>query len=194
MTSATIARREARRTEMLEAALDLIRREGPEVSMEELAAACGVTKPIVYRHFGDRDGLVQAMGAHFVTGLVFELAEAIRADLPVRQRVTDAVDTFVGTIEADPEVYRFLVHHAPPAADQFVAALLADEVAKVLRELLAESGLDPSPAEIWAYGIVGMVHFAGDWWAARRAVTRDELVDRLTDLLLSGLEGTGLVP
>src|SRR6266508_4509657 len=51
--------RMARRLELLEAAIEVIRREGPTASMDEIAAQAGITKPIVYRYFGDRAGVHQ---------------------------------------------------------------------------------------------------------------------------------------
>src|SRR6266511_236767 len=53
--------RMARRLELLEAAIEVIRREGPTASMDEIAAQAGITKPIVYRYFGDRAGVYQAL-------------------------------------------------------------------------------------------------------------------------------------
>ena len=73
------ARVEARRAELLEGAIGVIRARGAAASMEEIAAGCGVTKPILYRHFGDRDGLVQAIAVWFATDLVLDVAAYIRS-------------------------------------------------------------------------------------------------------------------
>ena len=54
-------RREARREELLAAAIEVIRSVGPGATMEEMANAGGISKPILYRHFRDRDGLVAAI-------------------------------------------------------------------------------------------------------------------------------------
>ena len=40
----------------------------------------------------------------------------------------------------------------------------------------------------WGYGIVGLVHQAGDWWLEDRTMSREDLVGYLTNLLWSGLE------
>jgi hypothetical protein len=101
-----------------------------------------------------------------------------------------AIDTYVRHIEADAELYRFLIQEAPQGGIQFMAALVAEEVAHRLGSLLDREG-DPA-VDAWAYGLVGMVHFAGDWWAYRRSTSRKELVDRLCDLAWSGLSGLGL--
>ena len=52
--------RAERRPQLLDAAVGRDPAMGPGVTMEQLAKAGGVTKPILYRHFGDRDGLIQA--------------------------------------------------------------------------------------------------------------------------------------
>src|SRR5689334_16025722 len=86
--------RERRRQEMIDAAVDVVRRDGPMVSMEQIAAECGVTKPIIYRHFGDRDGLVMEIGERFVDELVAEISPALlRDDAP-------PVDLLTATMEA----------------------------------------------------------------------------------------------
>src|SRR5512147_2238562 len=58
---ATEARRGEQRLRLLQAAQRAIHRDGAQVSMEDIAAEAGITKPIVYRHFGDRRGLAVAL-------------------------------------------------------------------------------------------------------------------------------------
>lgn len=181
-----------RREELLAETMAVIRDRGSGASMAELAAGCGVTKPILYRHFGDRDGLVQAMAFRFATDLVLDLTAHIQSDQPIEDRVAGAVNAFISHIDRETAIYRFLTQEAPPGAEQFLASLVAEEVARVLRDLLAELGLPDSGATVWAYGLVGAVHFAGDWWAVNQSIPRDELVDQLVTLIWSGLAGLGL--
>ncbi|MDZ7733958.1 MAG: TetR/AcrR family transcriptional regulator [Acidimicrobiia bacterium] len=171
-----------------------MRREGPDVSMEDVAGACGVTKPILYRHFGDRDGLVHAMGAHFVTDLVFELAGAIRAASPSRSACAARSTPSSPASRPTPTctASSFATRHRRPSSSSSPCSPKRWPACSA--SCSRTPALDPAPAEIWAYALVGSVHVAGDWWTARGTVTRDELVTRLTDLLLSGLEGQGLDP
>jgi hypothetical protein len=53
-------------------------------------------------------------------------------------------------------------------------------------------GFDDRAAEPWSYAIVGMTLSAGEWWLDCRTMSRDDLVSYLTQLLWSGLAGTGL--
>ncbi|MEJ5253732.1 MAG: TetR/AcrR family transcriptional regulator [Acidimicrobiales bacterium] len=186
------AKREHRRQQLLEAAVALVRREGPYATMEQIAAACGVTKPILYRHFGDRQGLVLAIAEGFVTDLIAGLAPALVSSEPPRKLLARTIDAYLTLIERDTNLYRFLSVHADPGKRDLLTALIAEEVAIVLERILSTFGLDPADGKPWAYGVVGMVHLAGDWWVENRPIPRARLVDRLTTLLWSGFEGVGV--
>ena len=64
---------------------------------------------------------------------------------------------------------------------------IAQQVALVAAERLRLAGRDPRAALPWAYGIVGLVHQAGDWWVDDQTMTREALVDHLVSLLWDGL-------
>ncbi len=103
------ARRAARRVELLDAAVRAIRRGGPSVSMDVIAAEAGVTKPIVYRHFGDRVGLASALAEQFGAALVAELDEALTRNLPPDDLLRATIDAYLAFVERDPHLYNFLV-------------------------------------------------------------------------------------
>jgi AcrR family transcriptional regulator len=160
--------------------------------MEAMAAAAGVTKPILYRHFGDREGLVEALGERFFGELSERLAGALGADREPRAVLRSGIDTYVSFIEAEPATYRFLMQQGHRPGGDTITSLahqMGSRVAAVLENGLAAAGLDTGAAEPWAYGIVGMVHLAGDWWVDRQTISRERLVSYLTDLLWSGLIG-----
>jgi AcrR family transcriptional regulator len=194
------ARREAKTAALVEATLSAIRRHGPGVSMDQIALEAGVAKPILYRHFGDRGGLVLAIALRFTDELREELGSALT--LPVtdpRALLVAAIDAHVALVERDPDVYRFIVERvtteAPggPAKLQTFLQQVGAQVALVLGEALHRSGYDSGVAEPWAFGIVGMVHGASLWWAERRSMSRARLVDSLAALLWSGL-GQAIAP
>jgi AcrR family transcriptional regulator len=185
-------RRAARRVELLDAAVRAIRRDGPSVSMDVIAAEAGVTKPIVYRHFGDRVGLASALAEQFGAALVGELDAALSQDLPPDQLLRATIDTYLAFVERDPQLYSFLVGRLGVPNNDVANGLITQvgtRVALALGEQLRALGIDSGPAEPWAFGIVGMVHLAGDWWLERRTMTRARLVDDITSLLWHGLGG-----
>jgi AcrR family transcriptional regulator len=192
-------RRRLRRGELLDAAIDVIRREGADVTMEEMATAGGISKPILYRHFVDRDGLVAAITeqalAEVAEILDAKLAETRTDEPPHSIRAT--IDAFFEYVEREPQLYRFIVYgdakRATMAAVAFVDRI-ADRVAETLAAGLAERGLDPSPAPIWARAIVGMVEVTSAWWINSATVDRPRAVDALTDLVWGGIVGSVAEP
>ena len=167
--------------------------------MDQLAAAAGVTKPILYKHFGDRSGLTKAIGDEYATGILDEIRAALASGGDDQVLLVAAVDAYLSFVERDPDLYRFLVMTGGDNAAVGAATLvdfmprIAQEVALVLGERMRDAGLDSGAAEPWAYGIVGMVHLAGHWWLGRGTMPRARLVEYLTSLLWNGLPGSALV-
>jgi len=177
---------------LLAGAIRVIRRDGPLASMDAIAAEAGVTKPIVYRHFGDRDGLTQAVATQFAGELLTELRAALAGSDEPEQVLRATIDAYLGFIERDPQIYRFVVQGPPTASPDGLTLAgfvrqIGQEVSVVIGEGMRQAGADSGAAEPWAFGIVGMVHLAGDWWLERRSMPRARLVDYLTSLVWNGM-------
>lgn len=187
--------REARRAELVDAAVAAIRAHGAGVGMEEIAAQAGVSKPILYRHFTDRADLWLAVSRQVTDDLLAAMSSELAVDRPPRETIAAVVDTYLALIEEDTDVYRFVVHGS--FADRGLSsdlvrahmALMASQVARVLGGRLRDAGADAGGAEPWAHGIVGMVQAAADWWIDRRSMTRQALVSYLTAMISTGVEG-----
>ncbi|WP_431040663.1 TetR family transcriptional regulator [Streptomyces sp. P1-3] len=193
-----------RRRELLEAADRVVLRDGPGASMNAIAAEAGITKPILYRHFGDKGGLYRALAERHTDALLASLRAALDAPADRRERVESTLSTYLAAIEARPQVYRFLMH--PADAEQQVEAeqgfdvgrhsapllrRMGEELAEVIAERvdLGPGGMDLARA--WGHGIVGMMYAAGDWWLRERPCPREDLVRHLTDLLWGQLAAAG---
>jgi AcrR family transcriptional regulator len=186
------ARRAERRAELLRAANQVVKRDGPNASMSAIAAEGGVTKPILYKHFGDKGGLYQAIAEFYVRQLMERLRDALKSENDPHGLIRRTIDAYIGFVEEEPEAYRFLMHRAiseRPEAEATVSQFIqqvAREVAVILGEELRRAGIDSGGAQPWAHGIVGMVQLAGDWWLKNRTMTRERLVEYLDVLLWSG--------
>ncbi|MFJ9823704.1 TetR family transcriptional regulator [Streptomyces sp. NPDC101160] len=191
-----------RRRELLEAADRVVLRDGPKASMNAIAAEAGITKPILYRHFGDKGGLYRALATRHTDALLSALRAALDAPADRRQRVESTLDTYLASIEAMPQVYRFLMHPAEEShqAEQgfdvgrHSAPLLrrmGEELGQVIAERVDLGPDSEAQARIWGHGIVGMMHAAGDWWLGERPCSRAELVRSLADLLWGRLAAAG---
>ncbi|MCW2918019.1 MAG: transcriptional regulator, TetR family [Actinomycetia bacterium] len=180
-----------RRRALLEAADRIIQREGPEASMAAIAAEAGISKPILYRHFGDKSGLYQALAERHTRKLIEGIREEFSSSDSIRARTRTTIDTYLSTISANLHLYRFLMHRAS-AEDAATHSAMSTMIRGVSTELaevmMAEGALtDRARAYVWGHAVVGMVQTAGDWWLDHPEVARDTVVDSLADLILAGL-------
>jgi len=196
-SSGAIRGRPARRAELLDAAIRAIRREGPSVSMETIAAEAGITKPVVYRHFGDKDGLYRALAERYIADLMGELETALASIDDPRQRIEVTIGTYLKLVERDPGVYRFLTRTVvadwSEGADHLAGFVhrIAGRISEVLTTQFIRLGLPARGADAYAHGLVGMVRQAGDWWVEDGSYERTELAHLLTNWIWWGFTGLG---
>ena len=143
-------RREARREELLAAAIEVIRRGGADATMEEMADAGGISKPILYRHFRDRDGLVAAISEQAMAQLAAILDERMGdRNITGRDGVRATIDAFFEYIERDTSLYHFVVENDMRHGGQATLAFTeqnAEHVAALLRDGLAAAvAIRPPP-------------------------------------------------
>jgi AcrR family transcriptional regulator len=193
--NATQQTRAGRRQALLDAAHIVIRRDGPAASMDDVAAEAGITKPILYRHFGNKGGLYKALAERYVWALLTERRRIVQDQSDPHTRLRSTIDAYLAFVERDPQVYRFLAQHAFYERPEAQAALtdyirtLAGEITAELHEGLKRAGGNPAAAQPWAFGIIGFVQMATDWWLADRTMSRADFVDHLTHLLWTGISG-----
>ncbi|WP_081865974.1 TetR family transcriptional regulator [Blastococcus sp. URHD0036] len=188
--------RRARREQLVDATLTAVARHGAGVGMDEIAASAGTSKTVVYRHFADRGELYVAVCARVAGQLTARLREAMASSTDPRARVGAAIETYLAFLEADPELYRFVVSHPlldrPVDADPIssLSDLVGEQAAALVADALARAGRDPAPAGPWGHGLVGLVRSAADWWLrADRPMIRADLAAHLTELAWAGLAG-----
>ncbi|MBE8522586.1 TetR/AcrR family transcriptional regulator [Amycolatopsis sp. H6(2020)] len=184
----------ARRKEFVEAALRALDTHGPDLGMEDVAAEAGVTKPVLYRHFDDKADLYVALGQRGTEILFERLIPAINAELAPVPRIRMALDAFFTVIEEHPNLYRLLAHGRPekPVSSDVVAEdkeLIASALTALLGDYMRMFNMDSGAAEPWAHGIVGMVQNTGEWWLDRRSMSRDAVVEYLTQIIWAAIDG-----
>ncbi len=185
----------AKREQLLDAADRVVQRDGSAASMNLIAAEAGITKPILYRHFGDKVGLYRALADRHIDELLARLRAALstRGGLQARTRAT--VDAYLAAVEEEPQVYRFLVERAaveePDVRGQVQGFVrrFGEELAAGIANEPQLQGVDPARALVWAHAIAGMVQATGDWWLDNPDVAREQVVDQLTALLWQGFAG-----
>lgn len=193
-------RKQDRRAQLLGAAIRAVEREGPAVSVETIAAEAGITRPVLYRHFGDKAGLYQAVVDAYTGAVAEALAPALSSRGSPRRALVRTIEAYLDFLAEHRQLYRFAQWARAEQTGAHVAvrsyvSSLADALTDTLGTMLEAAGLDPALAEPWSYGIVGLVHLVGDWWIEDpeprpRAQVAADLVDLLWEGL-SRLESTG---
>jgi AcrR family transcriptional regulator len=188
------AHREARRAELVEAAVAAIDTLGPQASIEDIAGTAGVSKPVLYRYFSDKADLLAAVGAYGADLVMAAMAPALVADGALRQRVDLACDAYLALLEEHPNVFLLLVRHragdderGDPLADG--KASIAAAIAVVMSDALRGLGLDTGGAEPWAHGLVGLGMSTGEWWLTRRTMSRASVAAYLSSFVWHALQG-----
>lgn len=185
----TEEQRAEQRLHLLEGAMDAIRVHGPEVSVDEIAATAGVSKPVLYGHFGDRLGLADAIAvavADEVTALTVDravegAADGRRVDFPAA--IAAIVASLVDVVEHEPEIYGFLVR-AIRSGDR---GFFDNPLVEVIRDRggrlaeVATPGLEAEMRRVMVDGAFGFLLFAIESWKPTRTPSRAELVATLTD-------------
>ena len=190
--------RRARREDLVGAAVEAVRRTGPEFAVDDVARSAGVSKTVIYRYFSDKDELVDAVlerisGTVLLPRLLTELSAEHRDH---RAGLRTVITAFVSLIEDEPELYRFAYAQTGRSGRADLVAATEHQIAEALAALFTEqleaAGRPAGAATTWAYGVVGMVQLTTHWWSMSRPVPAAELVEQLVALADGGL--TALLP
>lgn len=181
----------ARRQELLDAALRVIRSTGPPVSMDAIATEAGITRPVLYRFFGDAGGVYQAVADHFAADLLAHVGAAGLDRLSGRSLVRAQVDVYLAFIQQEPNLYRFLTRQFPAerADGQAAVAGFVGMLGHMVADFLRDGGLPGLTADIAGSAFVGAVQSTGEWWLDHPKITRGELADGLSEFLWTGFSG-----
>jgi AcrR family transcriptional regulator len=183
--------REERRAEFVAAAVRAIDKHGPDASVADIATEAGVSKPVLYRYFSDKDQVHEAVG-QWGAGLVLErMVPALARRGPARERVTEAIENYLTTIEEHPQVFLLLVRHRTGSGDLLAdgKASIAASIARLVGDNLRRAGVDAAGAEPWAEGVVGLCLSVGEWWLTRQTMTRAAVARYLTEFVWHAYDG-----
>jgi AcrR family transcriptional regulator len=160
---------------------------GAGVGMDDISRASQIAKPVFYRYFRDKAELFVEVGRAVGETVVAETTAAIDATPSPRSKLAAGIDAYLAGIESRPELYRFVLQYRGLGDYATIVGLHATAV---IGEFMREAGQDSGAAELWGFGIVGLVRAAADRWLEQRTISRAAVVRYLTDLIWPGLSGT----
>ncbi len=157
-------------------------------SVEEVASRAKVSKPVVYEHFGGKEGLYAVVVDREVRALLDRITAALTAGHP-RELLEQAALALLDYIEDEPHGFRVLVRESPMLAGTFSSVLndVAHQVEHILGAEFKRRGLDPKLAELYSQALVGMVALVGQWWREARKPKKEMVAAHLVNLAWNGL-------
>jgi AcrR family transcriptional regulator len=181
-----------RREQLLDVGRSLFAERGYDgTSVEEVALRAGVSKPVVYEHFGGKEGLYAVVVHREVERLLTSFTGALSARSPKRllEQATLALLTYVAD---ESDGFRILVRESPvPLADSGGFATIISDVASQVEHILAAEfaarGFLTTLAGLYSQALVGQVALVGQWWLDNRSPGRDEVAAHLVNLAWNGL-------
>ena len=182
-----------RREQLLNVGRSLFAEKGFDAtSVEEIAAKAGVSKPVVYEHFGGKEGLYAVVVDREMQLLLDRFASALSAPGHPRALLERAALVLLDYIEEDTDGFRVLTRDAPAvstASGGFSSLIgeVASKVEHILCSQFADRGYDPQLAELYSQALVGMVALVGQWWLDTRSPGKREVAAHLVNLAYNGL-------
>jgi AcrR family transcriptional regulator len=181
-----------RREQLLDIGRELFGQRGYEAtSIEEIATRADVSKPVVYEHFGGKEGLYAVVVDREMQLLLGRFAAALSEPGHPRALLERAALVLLDYIEEDTDGFRVLTRDAPvtSASGSFSSLIgeVASKVEHILASQFAERDYDPQLAELYSQALVGMVALVGQWWLDTRSPGKREVAAHLVNLAYNGL-------
>ncbi|MFJ2631644.1 TetR family transcriptional regulator [Streptomyces sp. NPDC087422] len=182
-----------RREQLLDIGRTLFAERGFEgTSVEEIAHKAGVSKPVVYEHFGGKEGLYAVVVDREMRRLLDMVTGALTGGHP-RELLEQAAFALLDYIEQYTDGFRILVRDSPVAQSTGTFASLISDIATQVEDILGHEfkrrGFDPKLAPMYAQALVGMVALTGQWWLDAQKPKKAEVVAHLVNLSWNGLAG-----
>ncbi|MGY2063175.1 TetR/AcrR family transcriptional regulator, partial [Nocardia gipuzkoensis] len=166
-----------RRQQLIEIGRALFAERGYDAtSIEEIAQRAQVSKPVVYEHFGGKEGLYAVVVDREMSTLL-EMITASLTQNRSRVRLEQVALALLTYIEERTDGFRILMRDQPPSAAEGTYQSLLHEVVNQVAYILAgdfgRRNFDTSLAPMYAQALVGMVAMAATWWLDERQPSKE---------------------
>jgi len=161
-------------------------------SIEEIAARAGVSKPVIYEHFGGKEGLYAVVVDREVTTLLNVLRTAMTDDPKAGSRRLLELGTFalLDYIESCPEGFQIIMRDSSELGGSGFASILNDVIVRVeglLTPRFEAKGFDRKAVPLIAQALTGLVAMTGQWWLDNPDYSKEEVVSYLVNLAWNGM-------
>ena len=186
-----------RREQLIAVARGLFAEKGFDAtSIEEIASRAKVSKPVVYEHFGGKEGLHAVIVDRELMTISTTITASLRSSTSASIIVERAALALLTYIEDSPDGFRILSSGSDRSAGTY-STLLADvaiQVSGLLASQFSAHGLDPRTAPLYAQMLVGIVAMPSQWWLENRTMTKEEVAAHMVNLAWNGLRAMEPAP
>ncbi len=189
--------RAVRSAQLLELADQLFAERGfHAASMDELARRAGVSKPVIYDHFGSKEQLFATCVRRTGEALADRVAKAVREESDPRERLRAGSIAYFRFLQDQLRAWIVLFDGEDARDTRFAteASRIRRRQSDLMIHLMAEtSGTTPDHEgrprlEAMTLAIAGAYESLSLWWHEHPEVPPEELADWLLDLIWPGLE------
>jgi len=187
-----------RREQLLDIGRSLFAERGFEAaSIEEIASRANVSKPVVYEHFGGKEGLYAVVVDREMRHLLDQVTGALTGGHP-RELLEQAALALLTYIEEETDGFRILVRDSPVTSTTGNFSSLINDIASQVEYILAREfksrGFETKLAGLYSQALVGMVALTGQWWLEARKPKKEEVAAHLVNLSWNGLSNLETKP
>lgn len=162
-------------------------------TLEEIADRAGVSRPILYSHFGDKKGLFEAVVNREVDEVQAVVTRAISLAGSPREQVERGLRAFFQYVQDQPEGHAVLNRDAPIHLSHSGLGVMHDGLAGRVTEVVGQAmdalGVERTPAPIFAHALIGLGAHVGRWWQGHPEFSLDAVTEYSTAMVWSGLGG-----
>ncbi|HSV40629.1 MAG TPA: TetR/AcrR family transcriptional regulator [Nocardioidaceae bacterium] len=182
-----------RREQLIVIARGLFAEKGFDATaVEEIAARAEVSKPVVYEHFGGKEGLYAVVVDREVRALLDRMQSALAGGHP-RLLLEQAAVALLDYIESSSDGFRIMVRDSPVGSTSGTFVTIMNTIGSRVDDILAAEfksrGFDHRQAPMYAQMLVGMVGYTGQWWLDARKPSKEVVAANLVNLAWNGLAG-----
>jgi AcrR family transcriptional regulator len=191
--------RKIREQQILDAAVEVFSRNGyHSASMDDIAEAAEISKPMVYAYLGSKDDLFAKCMHREAARLLSSIAEAIDLEAAVDVQMWQGLRAFFHYVQQYQDSWRVLHRYAtaqggPFAAEieqmraraiQMVDAMIVQRAAEAANQSVASAALKSNGS--LATALVGGAEAVADWWVEHAEESPDTIATRLMNLVWMG--------